>query len=536
MEVAMCSRMAFLCGIALAFTVPSALAGTYSGGSGTPEDPYRISTVADWVKLTTCVSDWHQHFVLINDMDFEGVGVVPVGGSDPFWTDFSGTLDGQGHEICNLRIVQPNRSNVGLFGSTDKIKVNDLRLTNIYIEGRHNVGGLIGTSKYGGDISSCQVAGLVTGSQGVGGLVGDNWYGRLTGCSVKGEVIGKGGSCGGLAGGNRGGTISGCWVEGTVRGRSESIGGLVGYNDMNRGPSSWARIEDCHAEVDVLADGVRRVGGLIGLSSSFAHYACAQGQPLAGPIVRCSASGTVTGYSEVGGLIGSNHSPVLFCCARSHVDGVVKVGGLIGWNHRSQQGYSGDICAGYCGYVRASYAGGVVIGGREVGGLVGYGEVEGFWQYSVSSSYATSLVTGYKDVGGLVGKLSERARVVSSFWDIDASGQNSSAGGTGKPTADMQRQRTFSDAGWDFREDDGEQADWMMLHEGEDYPRLAWEEVFASDLAGLYGVDAVDFAELALYWGRSGCPPGCGRADIDGDGTVAAGDLIILAEQWLLGR
>jgi len=27
------------------------LAGTYSGGSGTAEDPYKISTVADWQEL-----------------------------------------------------------------------------------------------------------------------------------------------------------------------------------------------------------------------------------------------------------------------------------------------------------------------------------------------------------------------------------------------------------------------------------------------------------------------------------------------------
>lgn len=40
-------------------------------------------------------------------------------------------------------------------------------------------------------------------------------------------------------------------------------------------------------------------------------------------------------------------------------------------------------------------------------------------------------------------------------------------------------------------------ADWMMLREGEDYPRLAWQEIFGGDIAGLYGADIVDFAYLS---------------------------------------
>jgi hypothetical protein len=37
-----------------------------------------------------------------------------------------------------------------------------------------------------------------------------------------------------------------------------------------------------------------------------------------------------------------------------------------------------------------------------------------------------------------------------SFWDIQTSDQNTSTGGEGKSTAEMQTATTFLDAGWDF--------------------------------------------------------------------------------------
>ena len=39
-------------------------AGIYSGGAGTAEDPYRISTVGDWEELTITAGDWDKPFVL----------------------------------------------------------------------------------------------------------------------------------------------------------------------------------------------------------------------------------------------------------------------------------------------------------------------------------------------------------------------------------------------------------------------------------------------------------------------------------------
>ena len=67
-------------------------------------------------------------------------------------------------------------------------------------------------------------------------------------------------------------------------------------------------------------------------------------------------------------------------------------------------------------------------------------------------------------------------RVTASFWDIEASGQTTSDEGMGKTTDEMQKERTFTDAGWDFVDEieNGTEDIWW-IDEGNDYPRLWWE-------------------------------------------------------------
>ncbi|HNS18988.1 MAG TPA: hypothetical protein PKH24_00740 [Sedimentisphaerales bacterium] len=66
--------------------------------------------------------------------------------------------------------------------------------------------------------------------------------------------------------------------------------------------------------------------------------------------------------------------------------------------------------------------------------------------------------------------------LITSFWDIETSGQSTSAGGIGKTTAEMQTVSTFLDAGWDFVGEtaNGTEDLWWIL-EGLDYPRLWWK-------------------------------------------------------------
>jgi hypothetical protein len=297
---------------------------------------------------------------------------------------------------------------------------------------------------------------------------------------------------GGIAGYINGAAIDSCWATGSVSG-IERVGGLAGYS-MNSANTA------CHTANSV--NGSNVVGGLIG-------------EGYTGTITRCYATGsvnTIDGGGSIGGLIGHNGSTITSSYAAGAVTGTGwAVGGLAGFNW-------GDI--EFC------YATGPVSGISSVGGLIGRNSASIFY------CYATGSVNGNSSVGGLAGSgdgTSDRC-----FWDKDTSGQSASASDAiGKKTAEMKTLSTFTSAGWDFSATDGDPADWWMP--ANSYPQLAWQSVIPGDIAGSYGVNYVDFAVFAAHWGQTGCPAGCGNADINNSGTVDIEDLTLFADNWLKG-
>ena len=150
------------------------------------------------------------------------------------------------------------------------------------------------------------------------------------------------------------------------------------------------------------------------------------------------------------------------------------VGGLVGSNGSR---------AIRSGTVSQCYSSGAVNGNWGVGGLVG-----GNWS-AVTQCYSTSAVSGL-GVGGLVGYNSSGS-VTSCFWDMEASGQATSAGGTGKTTAEMQMASTFLDAGWDF-------VNVWGIGENQTYPYL--RKYSAADINQDASVNFLDLAVLAEKW------------------------------------
>jgi hypothetical protein len=194
------------------------------------------------------------------------------------------------------------------------------------------------------------------------------------------------------------------------------------------------------------------VGGLVGENN--------------GAITASYSSGSIRGSGHsVGGLVGRNYGGLagLFygglatSYSAGSVNGAGDVGGLVGHNQ---------------GSIVSSYSSASVSGGDGVGGLVGFNMGKG----SIGSSYSTGSVSGVCWVGGLVGSKFVYATITTSFWDIQTSGQATSAGGTGKTTLQMQTAKTFLDAGWDFVGEtvNGTEDVWW-IDEGKDYPRLRSE-------------------------------------------------------------
>jgi len=181
-----------------------------------------------------------------------------------------------------------------------------------------------------------------------------------------------------------------------------------------------------------------------------------------GTVTNCYVEGGVVSTPEhtqgpAGGLVGScgDLTNITACYSSAVVIGGTSVGGLVGHAY-------------YNATIKNCYATGTVIGDLFVGGLVGYGG-------AITNCYATGFVLG-RDSGGLAGVSTGRVGPVASFWDVEASGQDTSAGGMGLTTAEMMTAAPFLEAGWDFvgEDENGVEEVWWIL-EGRDYPRLWWE-------------------------------------------------------------
>lgn len=121
-------------------------------------------------------------YILMNDITFEdsdyergggfynsGKGWDPIGTSS---TKFTGTFDGNGHKIHNLRINNPTADYQGLFGYVSGATISNVTLVNADITGHEDVGGVCGHLSGISTVSRCIVSGDVKGYENVGGICG----------------------------------------------------------------------------------------------------------------------------------------------------------------------------------------------------------------------------------------------------------------------------------------------------------------------------------------------------------------------------
>ena len=196
-------------------------------GSGTPADPYTVDSLADLQAIDKNGTTCSYAYELDTNLDASATRNWNGGeGFDPI-DSFSGTFDGNGNEISDLYIDRPNTNNVGLFGSTGSSgSVSNVHLENVSVDGRNDVGGLVGNN--GGQIDGSSATGNVTGSTRVGGLIGE--LGSTTVSNSYADVTVEGGSyVGGFVGKmtTGGGEITGSFARGDVSGTGEA-GGFVG--------------------------------------------------------------------------------------------------------------------------------------------------------------------------------------------------------------------------------------------------------------------------------------------------------------------
>ena len=204
--------------------------------AGSAANVVYIRTMADLANLASAVNSGvnmsGKTFLLMNDIDLSGLNWVPIG----YYIDwnnsnnkpFSGVFDGQGHSIIGLTI-SGGQNDAGLFGYTHLATIRNVVIRNPQIEGRSEVGALVGRQGYSSTgIEKCAViGGRIQGAGSVGGLVGYMEESPLQNCYTTCEVIATDSYAGGIVGRHLvGASIRSCYATGNISGRYS--GGIVG--------------------------------------------------------------------------------------------------------------------------------------------------------------------------------------------------------------------------------------------------------------------------------------------------------------------
>ena len=294
----------------------------FAGGSGTAEDPWQIATAE---QLDRVRDDLKAHYILTEDIDLSGYeNWIPIGAfqslSDapedaevphPDYA-FTGTFDGAGHTIANLKVSCEAPMGAGLFGcasgtESGAASIGHFTLKDVNVSGFYLVGGAVGLQFMSCSVTDIHLVGEnhLTGMQGIGGIVGTG-FDLISDCSATADITvsGDDGACAGLiAGGTTMSSIKNCEVTG---GNITADGNATwGFGALCGAPWGAPEITDCKVSgtvITVSGENNRLVGGLVGFGGSYDPTAPAQ-------ISGCTVEDVSIVVSEttdsVGGLIGA---------------------------------------------------------------------------------------------------------------------------------------------------------------------------------------------------------------------------------------
>lgn len=235
-------------------------------------------------------------YILMNDIVFDdadyinggdfynsGKGWEPIGTST---TPFKGTFDGNGYEIVNLQINNPNGDYQGLFGYTSSATIKNVNLNDAYIIGCNYTGGIVGYDMSYTTLSDCCCDGYISGNSYVGGLIGYKSYG------VDNDAVGHINDCINFA------QIFGTNNVGGISGLTHSYAGR-GYQNVTVYYPVY--IQRCINSGDIVCSGTN-AGGIVGNTeysenNPYYNYAAIY-------IQNCYNVGNVSSKNYAGGILG----------------------------------------------------------------------------------------------------------------------------------------------------------------------------------------------------------------------------------------
>lgn len=241
-----------------------------------------ISDKADFLKI---YDDLAASYILATDLDFSGEVINPIGVFEPksdaeedaetpnTKLAFTGTFDGGGHTLSNVKIDAADKNGVGLFGCVtgEGSRVKNLKVKNIDVKGGNYTGGVIGFADFGSYVEGITLDGknTVEGKFLVGGVVGAS-HADIVKCEAVADIkladANRQGA-GIIVGGQEDGNLENCKASGNITAPDGcySIGGLAGCFHC----SDYAK--NCKAEniKIVTGDNCWLLGALAGHSGTF---------------------------------------------------------------------------------------------------------------------------------------------------------------------------------------------------------------------------------------------------------------------------
>lgn len=373
-------------------------------GSGTAEDPFLISTVAEWNALSASMADNKYNYMgtvtrLGADIDFTDQEFHQIGSSQ---LPFEGKFDGAGHTVKGVKIQtgEEASSHAGLFALLGQHSdVSDMTIASSYFASHGRSGALAGEA--GGKISKINVATDVT-------VIATEFKTDLPPISFNRAPY-RGYYAGGVVGfATPQADISGCVNNAGVIDEERNLtygirgnryaGGIVGGTDIN---AATPRLTDCvnRGYIAAMADRQENVNPSTGEVSY--DYVNVYAGGVAGMF-----SGTIRGCSNYGGAFAVKNP-----CA----------GGIVG--HSGTSSLVED-CHNYgIVYTAWMYAGGIVgVTGSKTSEDVGIAVVRGCHNEG-------SVETAVSAAGGIVGQVGWASEIHDCYNLADITIPMSMAGG-----------------------------------------------------------------------------------------------------------
>ncbi len=264
------------------------------------------------------------NYVLTADIDLAGAEWTPVGtwvasGESEEEMEipspdhaFTGTFDGNGFTISNLKIDQPEGIALGLFGCISNAEISNFTIENASVDGAMMSGCAVGYSFMSVVDNVALINGKVTAhfgemtSEGMfGGIVGAGMGSLISNCAAEADIILPDGmaNAGIIGGGLEMTNVSGCYATGTITAGNDcyGLGGISGC-----GFAAEYFSENTAENVMINAgDNCFWIGGITGYAGGF------EDEEIGMPVTvfeKCSVKNvviTAEGAEGVGEIVGS---------------------------------------------------------------------------------------------------------------------------------------------------------------------------------------------------------------------------------------